>query len=80
MIPDRNAQMRRVLVRDHGKPVGRPWPRPLVAGAHIVTVPPAGWLAAAVLGTLVVVAVLTSIPARAGARRPVADVLQAEVA
>jgi hypothetical protein len=49
-------------------------------GAHIVTVPPAGWLAAAVLGTLVVVAVLTSIPARAGARRPVADVLQAEAA
>jgi putative ABC transport system permease protein len=31
------------------------------------------------LGTLVVVAVLTSIPARAGARRPVADVLQSEV-
>jgi putative ABC transport system permease protein len=47
-------------------------------GAGIVSVPPLPWLAAAVLGALAAVAVLTSIPARAGARRPVAAVLQAE--
>jgi putative ABC transport system permease protein len=46
-------------------------------GAGIV-VPPAWWLAAAVLGTLVAIAVLAAIPARVGARRPVSPVLQAE--
>ena len=46
----------------------------------VVTVPPAWWLAAAVLGTLVVVAGLTTIPARIGARRPAAEILQAETA
>jgi putative ABC transport system permease protein len=40
--------------------------------------PPAWWLIAAVLGTLIVVAGLTAIPARAGARLPVAEVLQGE--
>lgn len=40
--------------------------------------PPAWWLIAAVLGTTLAVAVLTSIPARLGARRPVARILQAE--
>jgi putative ABC transport system permease protein len=45
-----------------------------------VTVPPVGWLAAAVAGTLVAVALLASIPARIGARRPVSGVLQAETA
>jgi putative ABC transport system permease protein len=45
-----------------------------------VVVPPAPWLAAAVLGTLAAVAVLAAIPARAGARRPVSPILQAETA
>ena len=40
------------------------------------TVPPVWWLAATVLGTVAVVALLTVIPARAGARRPVAEILQ----
>jgi putative ABC transport system permease protein len=41
---------------------------------------PLSWLIAVVLGTLVVVAVLTAIPARIGARRPVAEILQSELA
>jgi putative ABC transport system permease protein len=48
--------------------------------AGIVTIPPAWWLTAIVLGTLLAVAVLTSIPARIGARSPVAEILQAETA
>ena len=48
-------------------------------GAGVV-VPPASWLAAAVLGTPVVIAVLAAIPARVGARRPVSPILQAETA
>jgi ABC-type antimicrobial peptide transport system permease subunit len=40
--------------------------------------PPALWLVAAVLGTLLVVAGLTAIPARIGTRRPVAEILQSE--
>jgi len=48
--------------------------------AGIVTVPPASWLAAAVLGTLLAVAVLASIPARIGARRPVSEILAADTA
>jgi ABC-type lipoprotein release transport system permease subunit len=43
-----------------------------------VVVPPAPWLAAAVLGTLVAIAGLATIPARIGARHPVAEILQAE--
>jgi ABC-type antimicrobial peptide transport system permease subunit len=43
-----------------------------------LTVPPAWWLAAAVLATLAAVALLASIPAQAGTRRPAAEVLQAE--
>jgi putative ABC transport system permease protein len=39
---------------------------------------PVPWLVAAVLGTVVVVAALTSVPARIGMRRPVAELLQAE--
>lgn len=42
--------------------------------------PPAWWLISVVLGTVIVVAGLTSIPARIGARRPVAGVLQSETA
>ena len=44
----------------------------------VVTTPPIWWLAAVVLGTVAVVAVLTAVPARIGARRSVAGVLQAE--
>lgn len=44
------------------------------------TVPPAWWLVAMVLGTVAVVAVLSVIPARIAARRPVAEILQAETA
>jgi putative ABC transport system permease protein len=43
-------------------------------------VPPAWWLAAAVLGTVLAVAALASVPALAGTRRPVAEILQAETA
>jgi putative ABC transport system permease protein len=45
-----------------------------------VVVPSALWLAGAVLGTLVVIAVLAAIPALAGARRPVSPILQSESA
>ena len=45
-----------------------------------LTVPPAWWLAAAVLGTLVAVAALTTIPATIGARRPAAPILASEPA
>jgi putative ABC transport system permease protein len=48
--------------------------------AGIVTVPPASWLAAAVLGTLLAVAMLASIPARIGAHRPVSEILRADTA
>jgi hypothetical protein len=44
------------------------------------TIPSALWLVVMVAGTLLAVAVLTAIPARIGARRPVAEVLQAEAA
>ena len=46
----------------------------------LITVPPAWWLAAAVLATLAVVAGLAAVPARVGARRPAAEILQAETA
>ena len=49
-------------------------------GAGLVTTPPLWWLAAAVLGTLLAVAGLASIPARIGARHSVAEILQAETA
>jgi putative ABC transport system permease protein len=45
-----------------------------------VVVPPALWLAAAVLGVLIVVAGLAAIPARIGAHRPVSPILQSETA
>lgn len=43
-----------------------------------VSQPPAWWLVAALIGTLAAVAALTSIPARLGARIPVAEALQAD--
>jgi putative ABC transport system permease protein len=49
-----------------------------VAGHGLNGLPPAGWLVAAVLGTVVVVAALTTVPARIGLRRPVAEMLQTE--
>jgi putative ABC transport system permease protein len=50
-------------------------------GAHGLSgLPPALWLVAAVLGTVFVVAALTSVPARIGLRRPVAEMLQTEAA
>jgi ABC-type lipoprotein release transport system permease subunit len=45
-----------------------------------MTLPPALWLGAMVILTVLVIAVLTAIPTRIGARRPVAEVLQAEAA
>jgi putative ABC transport system permease protein len=49
-------------------------------GLLLLTVPPAWWLAVAVLAVLAVVAGLAAIPARIGARRPAAEILQAETA
>jgi putative ABC transport system permease protein len=51
-----------------------------VAGHGLNGLPPALWLVAAVLGTVLVVTALTSVPARIGLRRPVAEMLQAETA
>jgi hypothetical protein len=42
--------------------------------------PPLWQLLAVVAGTVIVVAGLTAIPARAGARRPAAEILQSELA
>jgi putative ABC transport system permease protein len=47
-------------------------------GPGVTSIPSALWLAVMVVVTLLAVAVLTAIPARIGARRPVAEVLQAE--
>jgi putative ABC transport system permease protein len=49
-----------------------------VAGHGLNGLPPVLWLIAAVLGTVLVVAALTSVPARIGLRRPVAEMLQTE--
>ena len=49
-------------------------------GGAATLLPPAWALVAVVLGTLVVVAGLTAIPARIGARRPAAEILQSETA
>jgi putative ABC transport system permease protein len=51
-----------------------------VSSGQALPVPPAWQLLAVVLGTLFVVAGLTAIPARIGARRPVAEILQSETA
>ncbi len=52
----------------------------LVGHGGGTTVPPASWLFAVVIGTLVVVGGLTAIPSRVAARRPVVEILQAETA
>jgi putative ABC transport system permease protein len=49
-----------------------------VAGHGLSGLPPVLWLVAAVLGTVFVVAALTSVPAQIGLRRPVAEMLQTE--
>jgi len=49
-----------------------------VAGHGLSGLPPVLWLVAAVLATVLVVAALTSVPARIGLRRPVAEMLQTE--
>lgn len=57
-----------------------------IALVHVVghgtrqTTPPTLWLAAAVAATLISIAALTLIPARLSARRPIARILQAELA
>lgn len=51
-----------------------------VVGRHGSSVPSAIGIVALVLLTLLVIAALTAIPARIGARQPVADVLQSETA
>ena len=52
----------------------------LGGGGDGVTGPPTWQLLAVVPGTALVVAMLTAIPARLGARRPVAGILQSELA
>jgi putative ABC transport system permease protein len=49
-----------------------------VAGHGLNGLPPVLWLVAAVLGTVFVVAALTSVPARISLRRPVAEMLRTE--
>ena len=44
------------------------------------SVPPPLWLAATLVGTLIVMAALTVVPAGIAMRRPVAEVLQSETA
>jgi len=51
-----------------------------VAGHGLSGLPPVLYMVAAVLGTMLVVAALTSVPARIGLRRPVAEMLQTEAA
>jgi putative ABC transport system permease protein len=48
------------------------------AGHGLSGLPPVLWLVAAVFGTVFAVAALTSVPARIGLRRPVAEMLQTE--
>ena len=62
-----------------GIPLGIGFFAAVAQGAGVV-VPSAWWLAAAVIGILVAVAVLAAIPALVGARRPVSPILQAETA
>jgi putative ABC transport system permease protein len=45
---------------------------------NVTVLPPAWHFAAVVLVAVVLIALLTAIPARAGGRRPVAEILQSE--
>lgn len=49
-------------------------------GPGPVALPPAWQLVAVVAGTLLVLLALTTVPARIGARRPAAEILQSETA
>jgi ABC-type antimicrobial peptide transport system permease subunit len=49
-------------------------------GGQAESMPPAPELLAVVVGAVLLVAVLTAVPARWAARRPVASILQAELA
>jgi putative ABC transport system permease protein len=49
-------------------------------GTGPMVYPPVWWLAASVLGTVAAVVAITYVPARLGARRPAAEVLQSELA
>jgi putative ABC transport system permease protein len=51
-----------------------------VSHGGALVIPPAWQLLGFVLGVLLVLAGLTAIPARIGARRPVAEILQSETA
>ena len=51
-----------------------------VKNAGSPVIPPAGWMTVMVLGTVLAAVVLAAIPARIGARVPVAEILQAETA
>ncbi len=51
-----------------------------VSHGGTTTIPPAWWLIAAILGTLLAVAGLTAIPAGIGTRQPAAEILQSETA
>jgi len=51
-----------------------------VSHGGATTVPPAWWLVSMVLATLTAVAALTAVPARAGMRRPPAEILKSETA
>ena len=63
-----------------GIPAGMGLSAALSHGAAPPVYPSIWWLAAAALATVLVTAILTAIPARIGARRPVAEILQAELA
>ncbi|HTS97959.1 MAG TPA: ABC transporter permease [Streptosporangiaceae bacterium] len=63
-----------------GLPLGLGLYKAAAHGRGVSGLPPVPWLVAAVLGTVLVVAALTSVPARIGLRRPVAEMLQTEAA
>jgi hypothetical protein len=49
-------------------------------GGHQTASPSAAWVVAAVIGTLLAVAGLTTVPAKIGARTPAPQILQSETA
>jgi hypothetical protein len=61
-------------------PIRKPLPNGLGGGEGGITGPPLWQLIAVAPVTVPVVAALTTIPARLGARRPTAEILQAELA
>ncbi|HEY6276269.1 MAG TPA: FtsX-like permease family protein [Streptosporangiaceae bacterium] len=51
-----------------------------VKGGGATVIPPIWWFVAVVVGTVIAIAGLTTIPSRLGARRPVVEILRAETA